>query len=128
MSSGILIILLAVFFVFHLAVLSGLLPEQLVWGGREYTRTQFVSMEIFASLVTLSMIWILAQTIHWFLPVLSDKSLRWALRLMTVWFVLNTAGNLLSVNPLERCFFSGLTALFALLCLNTLLQFKIRDR
>jgi hypothetical protein len=116
-SLCILLTLFAASTVFHILVLSGLIPFDIVWGGRIASKNQLYKFESVSLLTNLLMLVIVSIRIGFLKMNLSIRLLNLAFFLMAALFILNTAGNLTSLNPLEKVVFTPLTALSALLCL-----------
>jgi hypothetical protein len=111
--NGLCLILSSVI-VFHLLVILGVIPFDIVWGGRLKDRSQMVSFEltsILLNLIMLAVVTIKAELIK--IPV-NKKIIRILLWLMALLFLLNTIGNLLSNNQLEKIIFTPLTFLLSL--------------
>jgi hypothetical protein len=112
-SKGLMLIL-SVTIIFHLLVLVGLIPYEIVWGGRLQNQTEMINFEIGSILLNFLMLAIVA--IHADIIKLQVHRIvvKIALWLMVVIFALNTVGNLLSLNEMERIIFTPLTLLLAI--------------
>ena len=118
------IIILSLVVLFHLLVVVGVIPYHIVWGGRLKDKAelfQFEMVSIGANLLMLLVILIKAKILKVALP---PKLLTITLWLMFALFILNTLGNLLSVNEWEKILFTPLTLILALLCLRLALPGK----
>jgi hypothetical protein len=101
--------------VFHILVLTGIIPFTIVWGGRLQDHQQMVTFE----LISLSNLLFL-----FFIIQLKSKTRRKGLQKVAtfiLWFfafmfVLNTVGNLLAKATLETLLFTPLTFISAILC------------
>ncbi|TGE25034.1 hypothetical protein E5K00_07500 [Hymenobacter aquaticus] len=117
-----LLVLLSLLVLFHALILTGIVPYGIVWGGRLQSPAQMLAFEtvsIGANLVLAGVAGAWAG--HWGAGRRTGW-LRGALWLMTALFGLNTVGNLLSVNPLEKHVFTPLTLVLALLSLRLALD------
>lgn len=101
---------------FHALVLLGIVPFEMVWGGRLKTREQMLQFETVSILLNLLMLAVVAVRAGWLRVRVHPTVLRVVLWLMTGLFALNTVGNVFSINPTERLVFTPLTLLLALLC------------
>lgn len=113
-----LFIILSLFILLHLSILIGLVPYQMVWGGRLTSYKQmltFESISLFINVLMLLLVAIYAGNIKW--PV-SPKSLKAVLWVMAALFVLNTMGNYSSTNTFEKLVFAPITFLLALFCMR----------
>ena len=118
-------LLLAIFgatILFHLTILVGLIPYQVVWGGKLQSQTQMVAFETISIAVNLLMLGIVAAYAGLVRVAIKPKLLKGLLWAMCGLFVLNPAGNLLSENDMEKAIFTPVTLLLALLCLRLALE------
>lgn len=113
-----LLVMLSLVVLFHLLVLLGVVPFDIVWGGRLNNRAQMVRMETVSVAVNLLMLAVVAVRAGSWKVGIPLRAVRIALWIMCALFFLNTAGNLLSENRLERIIFTPLTLLLALFCLR----------
>ncbi|UOQ50880.1 hypothetical protein [Hymenobacter cellulosivorans] len=110
---GILVILSLVV-VFHLLVLTGVIPYGIVWGGRLTSHEQMLRFETVSITLNLLMLAVVGVVAGWLRLRVSWGLLKAALWLMTGLFLLNTLGNLMAQTNLERLVFTPLTLLLAL--------------
>jgi len=114
-SKGIFIIL-TIMLLFHILVLTGFIPFDIVWGGRLKSREDMLVFESVSVGVNLLIVLVIAGHAG-YLPLSFNKNttriLTW---LMAVLFMLNTLGNLMAIDPLEKFVFTPLTLVLALLC------------
>ncbi len=105
---------LAVAFVLHILVLVRVVPYQMVWGGR----IDSLQALYIAESISLTLNGIMLTMVLSFLRKLPFKFSRIAylvgFSLMSVLFGINTIGNLLSHNSLERVLFTPVTLLLML--------------
>ena len=97
-----LLVLFSLMIVFHLVVIMGFVPIDMVWGGKLETMDELVVAEIIAILITLlgmATVAIRIGTLN--APRLAGaaKVLMW---IMVVLFVLNTIGNAFAETDIER--------------------------
>lgn len=117
-------ILLITFFAviaFHLLIIGGVIPYNVVWGGllrSEGEMLQFEAISIFVNLLFLLVVAVHAEIIK---IRLHPLVLRIALWVMCILFFLNTIGNLLSANKFEQLVFTPVTLVLALCCLRLVL-------
>ena len=110
-----LITLFSLTILFHLLVISGIIPYNIIWGGRIESQSQmylFESISIIVNIVFLLIIFIYAEIVRF---KVSSRVITTCLWIMTGFFLLNTLGNLLSVNSLEKAVFTPATALISVL-------------
>jgi hypothetical protein len=105
---GILIIL-SLFWIFHLLVLLKIVPYTIVWGGRFTSDKQMYLFELL-SLVIITLIIFIIFVHLGLLPVSFPKgTMSVILWIITALFALNTIGNILSKNKVEKKIFTLIT-------------------
>lgn len=98
--------------VFHLLIVAGVIPYQVVWAGRLNTTRDMYEFEAVSILVNLLLIRVLLlKKKH----NNARKWVNWVLYLFIALFVLNTLGNLTAKTNFERWVFTPLTLLCVLL-------------
>ena len=102
--------------VFHLLVLTGVIPYNMVWGGRLENASQMYIFEAVSLIVNLAIIVVVAVKGGYLKPFLSKRTIAYILWALVILFSLNTIGNLLSKNSLELILFTPLTLISAVLC------------
>ncbi len=120
-SRGLLLILSLVI-LFHLLVIAGVIPFQVVWGGRLKDTSQMLVFESVSILLNLLMLTVVSIQAGLVKVTLNQRILKIAFWLMGILFFLNTIGNLASLNQLERLVFTPLTFLLALFSLRLALD------
>jgi hypothetical protein len=113
-----LLSLLSVFLLFHVLIMLGVIPFEIVWGGRLKDRSQMLRSEtvsVIINLLMLAVVGIKAKIIEVVLPQLLVRLILW---IMFALFVLNTLGNLFSLNQFEQLVFTPVTFLLALFSLQ----------
>jgi hypothetical protein len=111
-----MIALLSLVLVYHLIIITGLIPYEATWGGRLQNREQmlrFETVSIVVNLFILAVILIKGGYLKLKLPTMVLKALLWA---FAVLFALNTVGNLASTSMMELIIFTPLTAISAVFC------------
>jgi hypothetical protein len=116
--SILLILLLLV--VFHIMVLVGLIPFDIVWGGKFTDAKQMQGFELASVLITLLMLLVVAARGGVIRATGRAKLISICLWIMFVFFCFNTLGNLLSENSFEKLVFAPITFLLALLLFRVL--------
>lgn len=100
---------------FHIGVLVGFFPNDIVWGGRTELDNwqQFEVISIGINLLFLLIVY-WRQGLLPFAP--QPKLFKIIFMVMAILFALNTVGNLLAKNPLEMWLFTPITALSSWFC------------
>jgi hypothetical protein len=112
-----LLILLSLFLLLHFIIMLKIIPYNFIWGGRLKSNNEMYRFEIF-SIVMNSIFIIVILTQAGFLIInIPNKIMTYALWLMTGLFLLNTLGNAISKNKIERLLFTPVTILLAIFSL-----------
>jgi CDP-diglyceride synthetase len=113
-----LLVLFSLTITFHLLVITGIIPHDIVWGGRLNTVSEMRRAETVSIILNILMLTIVALRSGKLSFRTNPKIIRVLLWFMTGLFILNTAGNLLSANEKEKLIFTPITLLLSLLCLR----------
>ena len=111
--------LLALFFsttVFHVLVLLGVIPFDIVWGGRLENVDQMYIFESVSLTINLAILWIVGMKVNYIPTIINKKVITAFLWLLVILFSLNTVGNLFSLNSLEAILFTPVTFVAAIFC------------
>ena len=123
LAGNILLILFILLAVFHILVLLGLIPSDIVWGGQVADSSMNrVLLEIMALLVTLVFILVVAAKIGYVRFVRFPKVITVGLWIIFIYMLLNTLGNLASPVSAEKWIFMPLTFIIAILALKLALE------
>jgi hypothetical protein len=109
-----LLFILTLVILFHLLVITGVVPFQIVWGGRLKDTSQMLVFETLSILLNVLMLLVVAIQAGLVKVSLNRLTLKIAFWLMGLLFFINTIGNLVSLNALEQVVFTPLTLLLAL--------------
>ena len=102
--------------IFHLLVLTGIVPYTIVWGGRFQNETQLRDFEVISVIINAFVILVVlikGQHVNLHIPVKILNGILWFLVLL---FAINTIGNLLAKTTTETIIFTPITFILALLC------------
>src|SRR5687767_5019068 len=111
-ANGIMFILSGIV-IFHFLIIAGIIPFEIVWGGRLKNQTEMLQFESISIALNLVMLTLVAIKIGLLKINLKPNFLKVSFWLMAVLFALNTLGNLLAVNTLETLIFTPLTFILA---------------
>lgn len=106
---------------FHLLVLLGIVPADIVWGGRLQSRIELIQMERISLLLLAFMAVIVSMKARWILPKFY-KIADYLVWLIPLLFFLNTLGNTQALNVTERIIFTPITFLLTLISLRIALE------
>lgn len=103
--------------IFHVLIITGIIPYDITWGGRLKTHEDMVRFETGSILIGITVILIVAAHTR-MLPFRIDKrTTRVALWLIVAAFTLNTIGNLFAHTATEKAF-GIITIVLAILCIR----------
>lgn len=109
-----LILIFTFTLVFHLLVITGIIPFDIVWGGRLKNQREMIVFETISLIINLFFLVVVLMKTAILKPNFSEKVLNVILRIMFGLFVLNTIGNFFSESSLERLIFTPVTFLLAI--------------
>tara|TARA_B100001245_G_C22863461_1_gene415235 strand:+ start:342 stop:839 length:498 start_codon:yes stop_codon:yes gene_type:complete len=110
----ILIAIFSLLIIFHILIITSVIPYDIVWGSRLSSVNEMIVFEAVSlglNVVFLGVILMHSQIIKPILPNKVIKGLLWA---MMALFILNTLGNLTSDNAFEKIVFTPVTILLSL--------------
>ena len=114
-AARLLLVLFGLAFLFQVAVLAGLIPTEMVWGGRlRNAEERTVGALVSGSVLLFAMALVRVRMGK------TSKRLqglgRWGMWVMAVLFALNTVGNVFALDAREALIFTPVTLVLALLC------------
>jgi hypothetical protein len=112
-----LVSILSVFLIFHLLVLSKIIPYTIVWGGRLKSDKEMYRFELLSFLINsffLFMILLHSSILIFNVPDIIMTTILWV---MTALFAFNTLGNIVSKNHWEQRLFTPITIILTLFSL-----------
>jgi hypothetical protein len=98
---------------FHLLITAGIIPFEIVWGGRLKNHTEMLQFEAVSIILNLIMVAVVAINAGLLKVNLKPVFLKISFWLMAILFSLNTIGNLIAINTLETLIFTPLTFILA---------------
>ncbi|MCB1165158.1 MAG: hypothetical protein KDK33_03330 [Leptospiraceae bacterium] len=114
--AGIVVLsLFGLFFVFHVCVITGIVPHHYVWGGRIESPDEMFGKELLSMAVLAVSALIVSVRAGFLFPGKLTVLIRIFVWILFGLFVLNTIGNLLARTSLETWAFTPITALLAVL-------------
>jgi hypothetical protein len=113
-----LLILLSLFLVLHFMILIKIIPYNLVWGGKLKSDKEMYRFEIFSILINSLFVIVILMQMSFLKIDIPKKLITYSLWLMTGLFLLNTLGNAISKNKLEKRLFTPVTILLAMFSLT----------
>jgi len=110
------LVILSLIIIFHLLVISSIIPFDIVWGGNIADKNKLWIMESISITINFILLLFVLAYSDIIKIKLHPTVVKVGFWLMFVLFLLNTLGNILSKNSLEACIFTPLTLLLSLFC------------
>ena len=117
-ATNALLIIFILVMLFHGLVLVGIIPFDIVWGGRLKSKEDMIPFEITSIALNSIMLGIVMMQAGLLKLNVKPIVLKIAFWCMFVLFAINTIGNIFSNNELERLIFTPLTLLLSVFCLR----------
>ncbi|TGK59465.1 hypothetical protein EHQ27_00265 [Leptospira wolffii] len=117
MAGNVLLLLFSLVTIFHVFVLIGLVPLDMVWGGRIQKQEELYWFEFISLALNFLFIYVVLARQEYIKTPIAPGILRMTLWVMVILFSLNTIGNLNALNRMETLIFTPITFLIAILCL-----------
>jgi hypothetical protein len=102
--------------VFHFLVIAGIVPTSIVWGGGKVDAEYIIIAELISVVLNILFACVAFVKLGVFKIKVSERLLNVLLWCMSVLFLLNTVGNLMSDSAAERAIFTPQTLLLSVLC------------
>ena len=123
LAAMILPISLGLLAIFHILVLLGIVPPNIVWGGQVgESPANLVVLEVVALVVTALFAWIIAAKVGYVQVRRFRLGITIGVWLVFAYLLLNTVGNLASGVTLEKLLFTPLTLLLAFCALRVAIE------
>ena len=110
-----LLALLSAIMLFHVLVIINVIPYEIIWGGRIRNRRELINLELISIIVNAIMIFVVLIRTGMVGFSISVRWMRLLFWMMSAFFLLNTLGNFVSLNQLEKFIFTPIT-LFLSFC------------
>ncbi len=107
--------LLTIVVIFHLAIITQLIPYTIVWAGKLKTVDEMYAFEAVSIAINIFLIALLLLKGNYIKHSISDKILNIILWLFIAVFAINTLGNLMAETLFEKLIFTPITLLSAIL-------------
>lgn len=123
LAGNILLVALGLLALFHILVLLGVIPADIVWGGMvQGVPSNLITLEIISLLVTILFIAIIAAKTGYVQAGRLSSAVNIGVWLIFAYLLLNTLGNLASGVSFEKLIFAPITILLALCALRLALE------
>lgn len=119
--------LLFLIIIFHLCIITKIIPYNITWGGRLQNDTEMYIFETTSILINLFLSWVLLMKGNFVKYKFSSKVVNIILWIYFAVFMLNTIGNIFAKTFFEKQF-AFLTGLFSLLLWTILMKINGMNR
>lgn len=116
------LILYGIFIGFHLLVIIGIIPMDIIWGGRINSRSELIKFELVSLLILILCTFITLLKVKYINISKLYKFANIGIWFLVVIFLLNTIGNLFAISLFEKLAFTPITALLAFFSLRLALE------
>ncbi|MDI9340217.1 MAG: hypothetical protein QM534_06555 [Sediminibacterium sp.] len=113
--------------VFHVLVISGLIPSTVIWGGNLQSRSEVLLFETISIVVNVIMIGVLYRKYSLLVTGKRSVGIDVLIGVFALMFAVNTVGNLYAVHVAEKWLGTFFTALLTLLFVISLIPPQIKN-
>lgn len=118
LAGNILIVIFSLLFLFHIFVLIGIVPRNIVWAGKIKTKKELIIMESISLFISLLAFFIVGLKIKHLNFIEYSAMIDIGIWFLLGLFIFNTLGNLNAKNRIEKYGFGTLTFIISLLILR----------
>ena len=122
LAGNLSIAIMALLMIFHILMLSGLLPSDIVWGGHQTGAESMQQMELASLAITCFFLFIIMLKMNYIPFKIHKNVITIVLWLMFAWFLLNIIGNLAAATVLEKAIFTPISIVLMLLILRLAIE------
>lgn len=115
LAGNISIVLMVLLIIFHILIMTGIVPYDIVWGGQIIDDVSLMKFEIFALVTSVLFLAIILLKINHLKFKKFRKIINIAVWIMFVYFLLNTVLNFASGVSLEKLIFTPITIILSVL-------------
>lgn len=120
-AANVNLIIMGLFVVFHVLVILGVTPQNVVWGGRLTTKQELVQHEVL-SIVLMSVCLLITLWKASYLPLKIRIIPTIGVWLLVPLFLFNTVGNIFAVTLFEKLVFTPMTIILAFFSLRMAIE------
>lgn len=113
-AGNLLLVLFALLIVFHITIIAGILPYDMVWGG-QISKENILPLELIAIVFTISFMMVVLIKLRYLRNGMKGKVANILLWAMVLYFVFNTYANFTGQTIAEQWIFGPLAILMGIL-------------
>ena len=115
LAGNLAVTIIVLLIIFHVLLLLGVVPSDIVWGGKVADEAIIIKLEIFSLVTSFIFLGIVLLRINQDKLLKFKKSINYAVIVICAYFVFNIAGNLASEVTMEKLIFTPITVILSLL-------------
>jgi len=122
LAGKITISVISLLIIFHILVLLGVVPSDIVWGGKAGDKALLIKLEIFSLVTSFIFLGIVLLKVNQEKFTKFKKAINYAVIVICVYFGLNIVGNLTAEATTEKLIFTPVTIVLTLLLFRLALE------
>ena len=115
LAGKIIITIIVLLIIFHILLLLGIVPSDIVWGGKAADEATIIKLEIFSLVTSFIILAVIFAKLRQNKNAKSRKIINLAVWIIFGYFLLNTVGNLASSVTIEKLIFTPITIILSFL-------------
>ncbi len=115
LAGKITIAIIMLLIIFHILLLLGVVPSDIVWGGKVTDEETIIKLEIFSLVTSFMFLGVILLKINQDKLPKFKNTINYAVIVICAYFVFNIVGNLASEVTLEKLIFTPITVILSLL-------------
>ena len=118
LAGYILLIILGLLIIFHILIVVGIVPYNIVWAGKIKSKKELLLMESISLFISVMAMIIVGSKTKNLIFIEDPTIVNIGMWILLALFIFNTIGNLTAKNPIEKYGFGTLTILISFLLLR----------
>ena len=115
LAGKIIITIIVLLIIFHILLLLGIVPSDIVWGGKAADEATIIKLEIFSLVTSFIILAVIFAKLRQNKNAKSRKIINFAVWIIFGYFLLNIVGNLASGVTTEKLIFTPITIILSVL-------------
>jgi hypothetical protein len=122
LAGKITITIIVLLIIFHILVLLGVVPSDIVWGGKAGDKALLIKLEIFSLVTSFIFLGIVLLKVNQDKFVKYKNAINYAVIIICAYFGFNIVGNLASGVTIEKLIFTPITIILTLLLIRLAIE------
>lgn len=115
LAGNLAVTIIVLLIIFHILLLLGIVPSDIVWGGKAADEATILKLEIFSLITSCIFLIVICAKLRQSINMKFRKVTNIAVWIIFGYFLLNIVGNLVSEVTLEKLIFTPITIILSLL-------------